>query len=188
LKWQKPEGEAEGVTVGATFSRAARTRRGVAGIFVGLAGAGLAISAAFAGTSAPAKGVVAKGVTKIGRQIPASAVARLDVIAIRAAKANGDARPQWITVVRTTHGTGLKVATPGDTEPSGNGVSAYLITMKGTFTAYEASVPAGASRPRGQYLSLLVNARSFRVTDVGLSGHPPPKLIATLGPVKYLRR
>jgi hypothetical protein len=171
------------VTVGATFSRAARTRRGVVGIFVGLAGAGLAISAAFAGSPAAAKGVVAIGVS-----FPERVIARLDAIAIRAAKANGDARPDWITAVLTTHGKGLEVATPGDTMPSGNGTSTYLIMMKGAFTAYDASVPSGASAPTGQYLSLLVNARSFRVTDVGLSKNPPPSLAASPGRVRYLRR
>jgi hypothetical protein len=167
------------VRLGTTFGKAARSPRGVAGIVVGLAGAGFAISAAFVGPSASAKGAVAA--------VPASAIPRLDAIALRAARLNGDPRPAWITAVVTTHGKALESATPGDTEPTGNAATVYLITMKGSFTAYDASTPPGVAAPTGHYLSLVVNARSFAVTDTGLSPHPPSVSPASLGPVRYLR-
>jgi hypothetical protein len=163
-----------------TFGRAARSPRGVAGIIVGLAGVGLAISAAFVGPVATATGAVAA--------VPASAVPRLQAIAERAAAADGDGAPQWITVVLTTHGKALESATPGDTEPRSNGLAVYLITMKGRFTASGWSGPSGSRAPAGTYLSLVVDARSFTVTDVGVSPRAPLVSPASLGPVRYLRR
>jgi hypothetical protein len=168
------------VRLGTTFGKAARSPRGIAGIVVGLAGAGFAISSAFVGPSASAKGAVA--------EVPVSLIPRLDEIAIGVAQSNGDPRPAWINVVVTTHGKALESATPGDTEPTGNGATVYLITMKGTFTDDLASIPYGASAPTGHYLSIVINAQSFMVTDFGLSDRPPAVSPASLGPVRYLRR
>ncbi len=172
------EGKATFVRLGATFAKAARSRRGIAGIVVGLAGAGFAISSAFVGPSANAKGAVAA--------VPASVVPRLDEIALRVAAATGDKRPVWITAVMTTHGKALESATPGDIEPAGNGVTVYLVTMRGNFVDYDAPTPRGASAPTGHYLSIVINARSFLVTDLGLSDRPPVVSPASLGPVRYL--
>ena len=97
---------------------------------------------------------------------------------------NADSQKKAAGLIRKA----LESATPGDTEPAGNGAAVYLITMKGTFTDYGASVPSGAALPTGRYLSLVVMARSFEVTDFGLSARPPPVPPASLGPVRYLRR
>jgi hypothetical protein len=179
LKLQKDEGEANFVRLGTTWGKAARSPRGIAGIVVGLAGAGFAISSAFVGPSASAKGAVVA--------VPASVVSRLDALAIRVATANGDPRPTWITAVVTTHGKALKSATPGDSEPTGNGVAVYLVTMKGTFTDDLASGPSGSAAPRGDYLSIVINAKTLAVTDFGLSEHAPAVTPASLGPVRYLQ-
>jgi hypothetical protein len=173
------EGEAGFVRLGTTWGKAARSHRGIAGIVVGLTGAGFAISAAFVGPSASAKGAVVA--------VPASMVSRLDALAIQVATANGDPRPAWITAVVTTHGKALESATPGDTEPTGNGVAVYLITMKGTFTDDQASRPSGSAAPRGHYLSIVINAKSLAVTDFGLSQRAPAVTPASLGPVRYLQ-
>jgi hypothetical protein len=175
----------------ATFSQAARTPRGIAGLIVGLAGVGLAIFAAFSGPAANATsagGMRAARPTQVvvrGLPVPAGVVARLDAIALRAAKASGDPRPDWITVVRTTHGKALESATPGDTEPVGNNIAVYLITMKGSFTT-NVPTPSGAAAPTGTYLSLVVSARSFSGLDFGLSKNPPAVSPASLGPVRRL--
>jgi len=159
------------------FGRAAGTRRGIVGLVVGLAGVGLAISAAFVGP-ARATGAVLSSAT-----IPAGVLAKLDAIALRTAKVTGDAHPEWITVVRTTHGKALESATPGDTEPKGNGLVVYLITMKGHFTDELDSGPSGAVTPTGTYLSLVLSARSLTGIDFGLSHHLPPVSPASLGRV-----
>lgn len=170
------------MNVGNAFSRAARTRRGIAGLVVGAAAVGLGIYSAFAGQPAQAGDGSAPGLA-----VTSSAAARLGLIAVGFARANGDARPAWIDVVTTTRAKALESATPGDTEPSGNGTTVYLITMKGRFTGYDASVPAGARLPAGTYLSIIVNARTFMITDWGLSPHAPPVAPASLGPVRYLK-
>jgi hypothetical protein len=122
-----------------------------------------------------------------GAPVPASAVSRLTVLASAAAKANGDSSPQWVTAVLTTHAKALTSATPGDIVPGTGGVRVYLVTMRGHFTAYGSSPPSGAALPTGEYLSIVVDARTFQVLDFGLSGTPPPVPPASLGPVTYLK-
>jgi hypothetical protein len=122
-----------------------------------------------------------------GSPVPASAISRLTALANSAAAASGDASPQWITAVSTTHAKALTSATPGDLTPGG-GTEVYLVTMRGRFTAYASSPPPGAALPTGEYLSLVVDANTFQVLDFGLSPTPPPVAPARLGPVTYLRR
>jgi hypothetical protein len=163
------------------FSRAARSRRGVAGILVGVAVIGLALSGAFTGQAAQARNALVPG-----QPVPPSAVSRLDAIAVGFAKENGDARPQWITAVMTTHRRALEAATPGDSEPALASTTVYLVTMKGHFTGYLASVPSGAALPVGSYLSIVVNARTFQLMDWGLSRKASSVAPASLGPVRDL--
>lgn len=120
---------------------------------------------------------------------PASAapvVRHLRAIALRAAKADGDAAPTSILAVRTTHGQALRVATPGDHTPGG-AATVYLIVMKGSFNLDHMSMPpeanAHAAGLRWPYLSLVVNARTLEATDVGIGPHAPRVPISSLGRV-----
>jgi hypothetical protein len=90
-----------------------------------------------------------------------------------------------MTAVLTTQAKALTSA-PGDLVPGAGGVSVYLVTMRGHFIAYGSSPPPGAALPVGEYLSLVVDARTFRVLDIGLGRTPPPVAPASLGPVTYL--
>lgn len=121
-----------------------------------------------------------------GAPVPASAITRLTVLANRAAEANGDASPQWMTAVLTTRARALTSATPGDFVPGAYGLRVYLVTMRGHFTAYGSSPPSGAALPAGEYLSLVVDAATFQVLDFGLSATPPPVPPASFGPVTCL--
>lgn len=121
-----------------------------------------------------------------GVPIPASAIGRLTTIAHRAARINGDSGPAWITAVMTTRAKALTSATPGDYVPGSAHVKVFLITMRGHFTARGASVPPGANAPTGQYLSLVIDARTFQGLDFGIGPKPPPVPPASLGPVAYL--
>ena len=47
--------------------------------------------------------------------------------------------------------------------------------------------PSGAAAPRGRYLSIVVDARTFEGLDFGIGPNPPPVSPASLGPVTYLR-
>jgi hypothetical protein len=62
----------------------------------------------------------------------------------------------------------------------------FLITMRGHFTATDATGPPGAKAPAGRYLSLVIDAKTFQGLDFGISPKPPPVPPASLGPVTYL--
>jgi hypothetical protein len=108
-----------------------------------------------------------------GQPVPASAIPRLTALADLAVKTNGGDAPEWATAVVTTREKALTSATPGDYVQIGEKTVVYLVTMKGHFVD-------------GQYISLVINARTFQGTDGGLATKPPPVAPASLGPVTYL--
>jgi hypothetical protein len=146
--------------------------------------------AALAGAAALASVLAAAGCGRsaaaTGAPVPASAIPRLTAIAHRAATINGDPSPAWIAAVLTTHAKALTSATPGDYVPGSAHVKVFLITMRGHFTAREATGPPGAKAPTGRYLSLVIDAKTFQGLDFGIGPKPPPVLPASLGPVAYL--
>ena len=148
-------------------------------VLVGLAGAAAMVSvlAAAGCGAAPAAA---------GAPVPAPAIGRLAAMAHRAAAINGDPAPAWITAVLTTHAKALTSATPGDYVPGSAFVKVFLITMRGHFTARDATGPPGAKAPAGRYLSLVIDAKTFQGLDFGISPKPPPVPPASLGPVTYL--
>jgi hypothetical protein len=148
------------------------------------------VLAVLAAAAAMALVLSAAGCTKTsgaaGASIPASVTGRLTAIARHAATANSDPTPEWITAVRTTHAKALTVATPGDLVPGSGKDPVFLITMRGHFTANDVSRPAGAKAPTGQYLSLILDARTFEELDFGLGPQPPSAALASLGRLTYL--
>ena len=84
----------------------------------------------------------------------------------------------------TTRAQALTSATPGDSVPGSARVKVFLITMRGRFTV--AAGPPGAKPPTGQYLSLVLDARTFHGLDFGVSPEAPPVSPASLGPVSHL--
>jgi hypothetical protein len=60
----------------------------------------------------------------------------------------------------------------------------FLITMRGHFTV--AAGPSRAKPPTGQYLSLVIDAKTLQGLDFGVSPKPPPVPPASLGPVTRL--
>jgi hypothetical protein len=143
----------------------------------------LAAAAALASVLAAGCG---RSAAATGAPVPASAIPRLTTIAHRAAAINGDPSPAWITAVLTTHAKALTSATPGDYVPGSTHAEVFLITMRGHFTAKEATGPPGAKAPAGQYLSLVIDATTFQGLDFGISAKPPPVPPANLGPVTHL--
>ena len=117
-------------------------------------------------------------------RVPPAARARLATIARDMAKANGDPHVEAVQAVATSHAQALRVATPGDSTPSIAGSEpVYLILLRGSFTAYDASPPSGAPLPTGSFLCVVVDQKTFQVTDWGLSRHPPPIALSSLGSV-----
>jgi hypothetical protein len=153
-----------------------RTARHLGGVILALAAA--AAAAVLAGCADPPAAAAAA--------VPASAIGRLTAIARRAATLNGDPAPAWITAVMTTRAKALTSATPGDYVPGSARTAVFLITMRGHFTAVNATGPPGAKAPTGRYLSLVVDAKTFRGLDAGISPRAPPVAPASLGPVTYL--
>jgi hypothetical protein len=109
-------------------------------------------------------------------------------MANRAARAQGDRAPEWVSAVVTTHEKALTSATPGDFVPGSEHTVVYLVTMKGHFKAYNFSRPHGTPLPTGSYSSFVIDAETFRGMDRGLSDRPPPVAPASLGPVTWLKR
>lgn len=70
---------------------------------------------------------------------------------------------------------------------SGADFPVYLITMKGRFTDSLFSGPPGAKAPAGTYVTLVVDGKSLRTTDFGITPGPPPVPASALGPVTYLK-
>jgi len=148
------------------------------------------VLAVLAGAAAVAPMLAAAGCGRApaaaGTPVPAAAIGRLTAVARHAAAINGDPAPAWITAVVTTRARALTSATPGDHVPRSAHVKVFLVTMRGHFTASEASRPPGARAPAGQYLSLVIDARTFQGLDFGISRRPPPVPPASLGPVTHL--
>ncbi len=169
----------------ATLARAVLAPAVLAGAVAALAaGCTAPPSAAASAASASVPGSPIPAST--GSPVPASAVPRLAAIARSVAKEDGDAAPSQVTAVLTTRAKALTSATPGDLVPGSASIRAFLLTMRGHFTATDATGPPGSKAPTGRYLSLVVNAATFQVTDFGLSPKPPPVSPASLGPVTYL--
>jgi len=120
------------------------------------------------------------------RPVPKSAVSRLTEIAKHAARANGDRHLLWATAVLTTHEQALRSATPGDTVSNRRHVAAYLVTIRGRFVCKTCSVPPGANAPKGRYISIVVDAKTFKDMDFGLSQKASKLSPSSLGPVTHL--
>jgi hypothetical protein len=126
-----------------------------------------------------------------GSPVPSAAITRLTAMAYRAAKVNGDADPAWISAVVTTYKQALTSATPGDIIPGAGGAVVYLLTMKGHFRSPRGPAPRPGHRPHppaAEYLSQVIQAKTFQATDSGLGAKPPPVDPASLGPVTWLKR
>lgn len=99
-------------------------------------------------------------------------------IALRAAARQGDPRP---TLIQHSEGTRCAANRIMSGACFGGSAWSYLIAERGHFIGYGATVPAGASLPRGTVITLIVNATTGQGTDGGISYRYPP--LAQLGPV-----
>lgn len=99
-------------------------------------------------------------------------------MALQAAARSGDPRP---ALIQHTEGTQRDANRITAGAYIGASAQSYLIAARGHFIGYGASVPFGASLPRGTVITLIVNAATGRVTDGGISYRYPP--LGELGPV-----
>jgi hypothetical protein len=63
---------------------------------------------------------------------------------------------------------------------------AYLVTMRGHFTALMSSPPSAAATPTGRYLFIVIGPRTFRVRGWGLGNKLPHAWKANAGSRTYL--
>lgn len=99
-------------------------------------------------------------------------------IADAIAAQNGDHHPYDIEAVRTTRGTAGNLIWPGPVKNS-DPTPVVVITMRGNFTAYDASTPTDGAYPTGTVISSVIGATG-RLRGQGLDGNlttrPEPKL------------
>jgi len=114
---------------------------------------------------------------------PRLAKGRILRIADRAAAAAGDPTPTLIQYSEGTASRANRVA-GGDRVP-GNRWS-YLIAERGAFTQRDVPLPRGAGAPSGDALTLVVDAATGGVSDIGVSNRYPR--LAVLGVVRTVIR
>jgi hypothetical protein len=109
-------------------------------------------------------------------------------IADAIAAENGDHHPYDIGAVRTTRGAAGDVIWPGpavDSDPT----PVYAITMRGEFTAYNASTPDDGEFPTGTVISSVIGATGRlkgQGLDFNLTKRPEPDL-SKLGTVQKIQ-
>ena len=126
-------------------------------------------------------GVVAVSSLAVARSRPVRphlAESRIVQIAEHAAAAAGDRMP---TLIQHSEGTRQRAnaIASGDRVPGRRW--SYLIAERGSFVLNSVSVPPGARAPRGSVLTLVVNAATGTVSDLGVSNRYPE--LAALGAV-----
>jgi hypothetical protein len=102
--------------------------------------------------------------------IPVGRLERLAAIARRAAVGSGERHPTGVVYVTTRGRFSLTAADA--TRPAARTV--YAIVLHGHFVVRNAPRPPGAAAPRGRFLELAVDPRSFAVTDFGVESMPNP--------------
>jgi hypothetical protein len=101
---------------------------------------------------------------------PGGVAARVQRVALRAAAGAGDRRPTSIAYTEGTRDAANRIA-GGDIVPGSQ--RSYLVAIRGRFVLRGVSRPMGARPPRGTVLTLVLDARIWQVTDIGLSNRYP---------------
>jgi hypothetical protein len=83
--------------------------------------------------------------------------------------AGKDSPPTRMMAVRARNHAQAERYMMGDIVQGGHPV--FVVEMRGHFTCNGCSVPAGASAPTGTVMTVILDARSLRETDFGLSRH-----------------
>lgn len=102
-------------------------------------------------------------------------------VAKRLAAANGESSPADIRYVKTDRNALKHI---DGTQPKAND-PVYLIQMTGNFVGYAAKIPRGSKAPRGNVLTVTVDAKSGHM--LGWSILVEPHDLATFGVVSALQ-
>lgn len=107
---------------------------------------------------------------------------QLTQIALTTAARMGDATPTSIAYVQTTRGAANSAAGGGAVDSN---QTVYLVTIAGQFIDTTAHTPPGQLSPTGTIVTLVVDANSFDILDLGITNSTPA--MAHLGEVHTLR-
>jgi|SRR5215469_8452245 len=123
-----------------------------------------------------------------GPSIAPEVAARLTEVAARLAADYADPEPTSAVAVATTHAKALELVMgyrarplPGDL----GAVPVYVVTMTGRFESPRAS-PATRLPLPGSYLTVVVEAATLQLRDVGVGDRDPHARLSRLGPVARL--
>jgi hypothetical protein len=122
-----------------------------------------------------------------GPSIPPEVAARLTEVVARLAADYADPDPTSAVAVATTHAKALEVVMGYRARPlPGNlgAVPVYAVAMTGRFEGPRAS-PTRLP-PNGSYLTVVVEAATLQVRDVGVGDRDPHARLSRLGPVTRL--
>jgi hypothetical protein len=104
--------------------------------------------------------------------------AQITGIALGFAANAGDPTPTLVEHVETTRSQAVE-ASSADTVQ--NNAASYLIAMRGNFVLQDAPRPPGAAAPTGSVLTLVIDAQTGQLTDIGVQDNVPD--LSQLGPV-----
>jgi hypothetical protein len=91
--------------------------------------------------------------------------ARLAQLAHSESLANGEAAPEDASYVRTRRQAAMRAIGGGEVDTN---QEVYLVKLMGSFVS-SGPRPSETSSPTGDFLYVAVDAKSFRVTDVGIT-------------------
>ena len=104
---------------------------------------------------------------------------QIESIALAYAASFGDSNPTSIQYVESARNQAVLLASAGDVVQDTR--DAYLIVVQGSFVDDSALVPAGASAPTGSVFTLVVDAQTGQLTDLGVQDNVPE--LSSLGRV-----
>jgi hypothetical protein len=107
----------------------------------------------------------------------------LQSLAAQVARSNGDAAPTSVRWALTTERAAAPlVGLTAATAPDDGAV--YIVVMRGRFTDYLASIPAGASLPTGTCIAFTADAARHTVRDFGISGPIDTSSVGQMQPLR----
>jgi hypothetical protein len=98
-----------------------------------------------------------------------SAGSSLRTLATRVSADNGEKNPRGLSYLLTTR---KQAAALMNTSVASDG-PAYVVTLQGSFTGAHAHVPAGHARPTGGNMTVVVDANTGQITDMGITDAAP---------------